>query len=56
MMSISLNGMSAGQAEGYFSREDYYLHGDDLSENSLWRGKGSRELGLEGPGWYLFSE
>lgn len=48
MMSIS-PGMSAGHAGGYFSREDYYLHGDDLGENSLWLGKGSRELGLAGP-------
>ncbi|WP_214608074.1 MobF family relaxase [Geoanaerobacter pelophilus] len=48
MMSVS-PGMAAGQAGGYFSQEDYYLRGDDLGENSLWLGRGSRELGLEGP-------
>ncbi len=48
MMSIS-PGMSAGHARGYFSREDYYLHGDALGDNSLWVGRGSRDLGLEGP-------
>ena len=47
-MSLS-PGMSAGHAGGYFSREDYYLQREDLGENSLWVGKGSRELGLEGP-------
>jgi len=46
-MSLS-PGMSAGHAGGYFSKEDYYLQGEDLGENSLWVGKGSRELGLEG--------
>ena len=46
-MSLS-PGMSAGHAGGYFSKEDYYLKGEDLGENSLWVGKGSRELGLEG--------
>ena len=48
MMSLS-PGMSAGHAGGYFSKEDYYLHGDDPGENSLWCGRGSRDLGLEGP-------
>lgn len=48
MMSIP-PGMSAGHAGGYFSREDDYLRGDALGDNSLWAGRGSRELGLEGP-------
>ena len=48
MMSLS-PGMSAGHAGGYFSKEDYYLHGDDPGENSLWCGRGSRDLGLESP-------
>ena len=47
-MSVS-PGMAAGQAGGYFSMENYYLHGKDLDENSLWGGRGSRELGQEGP-------
>jgi len=45
MMSLS-PGMSAGHAGGYFSREDYYLQREYQGENSLWAGKGSRELGL----------
>ncbi|WP_224961762.1 MobF family relaxase [Geomonas subterranea] len=45
MMSIS-PGMTAGHAGGYFSREDYYLRGDALGENSLWVGSGSENLGL----------
>ncbi|GFO62684.1 relaxase domain-containing protein [Geomonas paludis] len=48
MMSISPS-MTAGHAGGYFSREDYYLGGDSLGENSLWVGKGSQDLGLHGP-------
>jgi conjugative relaxase-like TrwC/TraI family protein len=46
MLSIS-SGMSASQAGGYFSREDYYLKGADL--NSRWQGKGAESLGLAGP-------
>ncbi|MBJ6749016.1 MobF family relaxase [Geomonas anaerohicana] len=45
MMSIS-PGMTAGHAGG--SKEDYHLGGDALGENSLWVGRGSRDLGLEG--------
>ena len=48
MMSLS-KGMSAGHAGGYFSREDYYLHGNDPGENSLWFGSGCEALGLKGP-------
>ncbi len=47
-MSVS-PGMASGQAGGYFSREDYYLRGDGLGENSLWFGSGSQDLGLIGP-------
>lgn len=47
MMSVS-PGMAAGQAGGYFSREDYYLQG--LEEGSShWYGHGARVLGLDGP-------
>lgn len=48
MLSIS-PGMSAGQAGGYFSREDYYLRDAELGSNSRWCGEGARALGLEGP-------
>ncbi|GFO63161.1 MobF family relaxase [Geomonas paludis] len=48
MLSIS-RGMSAGQAGGYFSREDYYLKEDALERNSCWYGKGAEVLGLRGP-------
>jgi conjugative relaxase-like TrwC/TraI family protein len=48
MMSVS-PGMGAGQAGRYFSREDYYLRGDQTGGNSQWLGKGARELGLDGP-------
>jgi len=47
MLSMS-PGMSAGQAGGYFSKEDYYLRDDELGSNSRWCGEGARELGLEG--------
>ena len=47
MMSIS-KGMNAGQAGGYFSKEDYYLKGVEQGDNSLWVGKGSEALGLAG--------
>ncbi|BCG45563.1 hypothetical protein GEOBRER4_n0319 [Citrifermentans bremense] len=47
MMSVS-PGMAAGQAGGYFSREDYYLGG--LEEGSShWYGRGATALGLDGP-------
>ncbi|WP_162605131.1 MobF family relaxase [Geomonas oryzae] len=47
MMSVS-PGMAAGQAGGYFSREDYYLGG--LEEGSShWYGRGAKALGLDGP-------
>lgn len=48
MLSLS-RGMSAGQAGGYFSREDYYLKEDTLERNSRWYGKGAEALGLRGP-------
>ncbi|WP_162604683.1 MobF family relaxase [Geomonas edaphica] len=48
MMSIS-PGMAAGQAGGYFSREDYYLRGIENEGRSHWFGRGARALGLEGP-------
>jgi conjugative relaxase-like TrwC/TraI family protein len=48
MLSLS-PAMSAGQAGGYFSKEDYYLREADLGDNSRWCGEGARELGLEGP-------
>ncbi len=48
MLSLS-RGMSAGQAGGYFSREDYYLKEDALERNSCWYGKGAEVLGLRGP-------
>ena len=48
MFSVS-PGMSAGQAGGYFSREDYYLREAEQGENSQWFGKGAKELGLSGP-------
>ena len=47
MMSVS-PGMSAGQAGGYFSREDYYLKGADQGEHSRWLGKGAESLKLSG--------
>ena len=47
MMSIS-PGMSAGQAGGYFSQEDYYLKGADHGEYSRWFGKGAAALELSG--------
>ncbi len=47
MMSVS-PGMAAGQAGGYFSREDYYLQGLE-EESSFWCGRGARLLGLDGP-------
>ncbi len=47
MMSVS-PGMSAGQAGGYFSREDYYLKGADQGEHSRWFGKGAESLQLAG--------
>lgn len=47
MFSIS-PGMSAGQARGYFFREDYYVGGDALEGKSRWSGSGARALGLEG--------
>lgn len=47
-MSIS-PGMSAGQAGGYFSREDYYLRGTEQQESSRWVGTGAEALGLAGP-------
>jgi len=48
MMSIS-PGMSAGQAGGYFSREDYYLRGTEQEDCTRWVGKGADYLGLTGP-------
>ena len=41
--------MNAGQAGGYFSKEDYYLRDAELGGNSRWCGEGARALGLEGP-------
>ena len=40
--------MNAGQAGGYFSKEDYYLRDAELGGNSQWCGEGARALGLEG--------
>lgn len=48
MLSLS-RGMSAGQAGGYFSREDYYLKEEALERNSRWYGDGAEVLGLHGP-------
>jgi conjugative relaxase-like TrwC/TraI family protein len=48
MLSIS-PAMGAGQACGYFSREDYYLREAEQGDNSRWCGEGARELGLSGP-------
>ena len=48
MLSLS-RGMGAGQAGGYFSREDYYLKDDALDQNSRWYGNGAEVLGLRGP-------
>jgi hypothetical protein len=48
MMSVS-PGMAAGQAGGYFSKEDYYLRETAAGGNTLWYGKGAEALGLEGP-------
>jgi len=48
MLSLS-PAMTAGQAGGYFSREDYYLREAELADNSRWCGEGARALGLEGP-------
>jgi len=47
MLSVS-RGMSAGQAGGYFSREDYYLKGEELESCSRWHGKGADSLGIAG--------
>ncbi|WP_281275042.1 MobF family relaxase [Geomonas oryzae] len=46
-MSVS-PGMSASQAGGYFSREDYYLKGADQGEHSRWLGRGADSLKLAG--------
>jgi hypothetical protein len=40
--------MNAGQAGGYFSKEDYYLRDAELGGNSEWCGKGARARGREG--------
>ncbi|MBU5612174.1 MobF family relaxase [Geomonas azotofigens] len=47
-MSVS-PGMAAGQAGGYFSREDYYLRGTETEGASHWYGRGAKALGLDGP-------
>jgi len=47
MLSVS-RGMSAGQAGGYFSREDYYLKEEELESCSRWHGTGAESLGLSG--------
>jgi conjugative relaxase-like TrwC/TraI family protein len=47
MMSVS-PAMGAGQAGGYFSREDYYLRGAKQGRNSRWCGEGASALGLDG--------
>lgn len=46
MMSLS-EGMAAGQATGYFSREDYYIRGTEDGCSS-WCGTGAAALGLSG--------
>ena len=48
MLSLS-PAMSAGQAGGYFAKEDYYLREAELGGNSRWCGEGARALGLDGP-------
>lgn len=48
MLSLS-RGMSAGQAGGYFPREDYYLKEDALGRNSCWYVKDAEALELRGP-------
>jgi conjugative relaxase-like TrwC/TraI family protein len=48
MLSMS-PAMSAGQAGGYFSREDYYLREVEQGGNSRWCGEGTASLELEGP-------
>jgi hypothetical protein len=48
MLSMS-KAMNAGQAGGYFSKEDYYLRDAELGQNSKWCGEGARALGLDGP-------
>jgi conjugative relaxase-like TrwC/TraI family protein len=44
MLSVS-QGKSAGDAEHYFKKEDYYLKGQESTE---WLGKGAEALGLQG--------
>lgn len=44
MLSVS-KGMSAGDASSYFSKEDYYLKGNEASQ---WLGTGAETLGLDG--------
>lgn len=46
-MSVS-PGMAAGQAGGYFSKEDYYLRDAEQGLNSRWCGEGAGALGLDG--------
>ena len=47
MLSMS-HAMNAGQAGGYFSKEDYYLRDAELGQNSGWCGEGAKALGLDG--------
>jgi conjugative relaxase-like TrwC/TraI family protein len=48
LLMLSFCNVSAGQAEHYYQKDDYYTHDEAPQSPSYWTGKGATTLGLEG--------